>query len=666
MDEATREIFAGINGAERTVFFALAYGSLATFAIGLFLRMSYWARGTGDQEPAFSGLGRRGADMLNHMLLQPRIRSASSAGWLHLLIFWGFLVLFVGTEILTVEIDTPLIFFSGVFYLIFSLVMDLFGVLLLIGVAMATYRRYVLRPARTQGPAYGFPLALLGLLAITGFLAEGLRMGQVDNAWYAWSPAGALVAAMAADTQTHVLTGWHHDVWWAHAVIAFVFIAAIPFGPLRHAVVAPLSLFFQSRRPTGALTTPFLLENLETGAAQRTPPEIAADMTWGQRMALDACTECGLCEDACPAWAADRPLSPKKVVVGLRSKVNRWGASPSTLFRDLIGEAEAWSCTTCGACVNACPVGVRHTDYLVDARRAHLMAKRATPTMATALETLRTQGNPFGMGAEQRLAWAANLPAGTKVETVDKASEVDVIYWVGCAGAFDEQGQRTARAIAELLGRAGARFAVLGPEERCTGDPARRLGEEGLFQQLARTNIECLNGHGATKILTTCPHCFNTLKNEYPDFGGNYDVVHHTDYLAALVSEGRLTLEPSGANDTVTYHDSCYLGRHNDIFDSPRDLLRAVFPDNLQEMACAKSESFCCGAGGGHAWFDLEQGEKINAIRYDQATTTGAQALVTACPYCRIMFDEVASARDEAGRLRVRDVAEIVNEASRP
>jgi Fe-S oxidoreductase len=427
-----------------------------------------------------------------------------------------------------------------------------------------------------------------------------------------------------------------------------------------------LSLFFRSRKPTGALTTPFVLEDLETGATPRTPPETAADMTWGQLMALDACTECGLCEDACPAWAAGRPLSPKKVVVGLRAKANRWGSAPSTPFRDLIGEAEAWSCTTCGACVTSCPVGVRHTDYLIDARRAHLMANRATPTMATALDTLRTHGNPFGMDAAQRLAWTANLPAGTVVETVDKASDTDVIYWVGCAGAFDEQGQRTARAVAELLSRAGVRFAVLGPEERCTGDPARRLGEEGLFQQLARTNIERLDGHGVTKILTTCPHCFNTLKNEYPDFGGVYDVVHHTDYLAALMSEGRLTVQPSAADDTVTYHDSCYLGRHNGIFDSPRDLLRAVFPDNLEEMACTKSESFCCGAGGGHAWFELGQGEKINAIRYDQAATTGAQTLVTACPYCRIMFDEVGSARDQADRLCVRDVAEIVNEASRP
>jgi len=667
MDEATREIFFGISGFERTAFFTLAYASLSIFAGGLLLRMFYWARGASYPKLTFRSLGNRTAHTLWHVFLQPRLLKASSAGWLHLLIFWGFLILFVGTEILTVEIDTPLSFFSGTFYLVFSLTTDVFGVLLLIGVCMAVHRRYVIRPARLKGPAYGLPLTLLGFLAVTGFVVEGLRLAHSDPAWYAWSPAGALVATMTESIETPTLAAWHHDLWWVHAVIAFVFIATIPFGPLRHAVVAPLNWFLRDRRPSGALTTPYHLEDLKSGAIDRAAPEIAGDFSWIQLMALDACTECGLCEEACPAWVAKRPLSPKKTVVNLRNNLNRWSGDPSIPLRQLVGEAEAWSCTTCSACMSVCPVGVRHVDYLVDARRVHIMANQASPTMASALETLRVHGNPFGMGAEQRLAWTANLPAGTKVDIADNGSEIDLIYWVGCSGAFDEQGQKTARAIAELLSRAGIRFAVLGPKERCTGDPARRLGEEGLFQQLASANITNLDKHKDTKILTSCPHCFNTLKNEYPDFGGHYEVVHHTSYLAGLVAEGRLDVRPSGAggNSVVTYHDSCYLGRHNDIFDAPREILSAALSANLKEMKSSRTDGFCCGAGGGHAWFDLDKGEKINAIRYDQAVETGADTIATACPNCHIMFDEVGSGREEAERLQVRDVAEILNEATR-
>jgi Fe-S oxidoreductase/nitrate reductase gamma subunit len=668
MDAATREIFSGIGSVEKAIFFTLAYASLAVFAGGFLVRMWYWTRGTAHSEPVGRSIAARAAEAIRHVFLEPRIRTAPSAGWVHLLIFWGFLVLFVGTEILTVEIDTSLSFFSGLFYLLFSLATDLFGVVLLTGVVIASYRRYVLRPTRLEGPAYGLPLALLGLLAVTGFVVEGLRLAHTQSVWYAWSPAGALVAAATESVAPAVLSGWHHDLWWGHAVIAFVFIAFIPFSPLRHAVVAPLNWFVRDCRVTGSLSTPFRLEDLESGVTDRVRPETVADLSWTQLMALDACAECGLCEEACPAWAADRPLSPKKTVIALRDQTNHWNGEPSAPLAELIGDSEAWSCTTCGACVTTCPVGIRQMDYLVDARRAHMMANHAPPTMAAALETLRTHGNLFGAGAEQRLVWTADLPAGTKVDIADETAEFDVIYWVGCAGAFDEQGQRTARAIAELLSRAGVRFAVLGPKEQCTGDPARRLGEEGLFQQLAKANIASLEQYANTKILTTCPHCFNTLKNEYGAFGGDYQVVHHTDYLAELISGGRLTVRPSRIDreSTVSYHDSCYLGRHNDIYDSPREILKAALGSDLREMSCSGSQSFCCGAGGGHAWFDLEQGDKINAIRYAEAQDTGADTIATACPYCRIMFDEAGSARDTEARLRVRDVAEILNEASRP
>jgi Fe-S oxidoreductase len=665
MEEATREIFAGISGVERTAFFALAYGSLIVFVGGLGARMWQWARGRKDPRLKARPIGARIRYLLKHGFLQPRVRRASSAGWLHLLIFWGFLVLFVATELLTVEIDTPLSFFSGPFYLLFSLATDLFGVVLLIGVGAGAIRRYLIRPPRLRNAAYGLPLLLLGLLAVSGFLVEGLRIAHSESVWSAWSPVGSLVArfaAVLADPQT--LPIWHHRAWWGHAVIAFLFIGLIPFGSMRHAIVAPLSLLLRSDRPSGALSTPFRLEELQSGEASRVPPENETDFSWRQLMALDACTECGLCEESCPASAARRPLSPKEVVVDLRARVNRWGQRSPTPLAELIATAAAWSCTTCGVCIEVCPVGVRHIEYLVDARRAAVMNGGAPPTMAKSLEALSTRGNPFGIAAEQRLAWTANLALPTTVEMVDDATAIDVLYWVGCAGAFDEHGQRIARSVAELLGRAGVRFAVLGPAERCTGDPARRLGEEGLFQELACANIAKLDEYGVSKILTSCPHCFNIIKNEYPDFGGNYEVVHHSTYLAELIEAGRLNVN-SVDRGAITYHDACYLGRHNGVVEQPREVLRAASDADLREMQCAGAESFCCGAGGGHAWFDLEHGEKINAIRYDQAAATGAETIATACPYCALMFDEISSARDEASRLSVRDIAEILNEASR-
>lgn len=667
MNEATRQLLLGITDAERTAFFVLAYAAVAVCAGGLGLRIWYWARGRAAAQFNVRTLARRIVTLLEHACLQPRLRAAPSAGWIHLAIFWGFLVLFVGTELIAVQMHTPLDFFSGAFYLLFSLATDLFGLLLLAGVVLAGYRRYVQRPARSRGAAHGVALLLLGLLAVSGFVLEGLRLAHAGDAWSGWSPVGhgfAVLARGLADPAE--LAVWHHRVWWGHAVIAFGFIASLPFGLLRHALVAPLNLFLQDARPKGALTTPFRLAQIEAGETDRIPPSTGADFAWTQLMALDACTECGLCDRACPALAVGRPLSPKNVVVGLRERMNRWHGAGATPLRQLIAEDAAWSCTTCGACIEVCPVGIRHTDYLVDARRDALTQGRAKPDMARALDHLQTCGNPYGVADDRRLAWAANLPLTTRVQTLTEAADIEVLYWVGCAGAFDERGQRVARAVAELLGRAGVRYAVLGPQERCSGDPARRLGEEGLFQQLARSNIATLDAHRITKVLTHCPHCFHTFKHEYPDFGGHYEVVHHAEFLAQLVATGRLQLTARSGDASITYHDACHLARYNGIVDAPRAVLRAASGAAPREMQASGRAAQCCGAGGGHAWFDLGLGTKMNAARYDQALATGAGTLATACQFCALMFEEIGSARDAHQRLRVRDIAELLNEAASP
>jgi Fe-S oxidoreductase len=414
------------------------------------------------------------------------------------------------------------------------------------------------------------------------------------------------------------------------------------------------------------LTTPFRLEEVAAGTATATGPVLATDLTRQQLLSLNACTECGLCELACPASAAGRPLSPKRVVTQLRDHLGQDGVAFRHMpIEEVVPPDEAWSCTTCRACVDACPVSVQHIEFILDIRRAVVMKSRVEPGISAVLHKLVATGNPFGLPAAQRTAWTAGLPAGVHVAVAGQSQGFEVLLWVGCAGAFDTRAQRISQAVATVLSRAGVRFAVLGAEENCTGDPARRLGEEGLFQQLARKNVDILGKYGVQTIVTTCPHCFNTLKNEYPEFGGEYAVLHHSELIASLLAQGRLNVDPIDADCRLTYHDACYLGRHNGVYDAPRTTLVAATGAPVREMPRSHAQSFCCGAGGANAWFDLRLGTRINALRYDEAVSTGAKQVATACPFCVTMFEEIAGSRAPDQRLEVRDLAEIIEGASR-
>ncbi|MBV9661753.1 MAG: (Fe-S)-binding protein, partial [Acidimicrobiales bacterium] len=422
---------------------------------------------------------------------------------------------------------------------------------------------------------------------------------------------------------------------------------------------------------------------------------LISHLTWKQRLDLLSCTECGRCQDQCPAWATDKPLSPKLVIMDLREQLfassaellrgqpllpipnavpvavgaaaEEGGAAAKPLVPDVIQPDVLWSCTTCGACVEQCPVDIEHVDTIVDMRRYQVLIEAQFPTEAnTMLRNVENRGDPWGLGSNQRLAWTEGL--GFEVPVVDATipDDVEYLFWVGCAGALDERARRTTQAIARLLHQAGITFAVLGPRESCTGDPARRLGNEYLFQTQAQMNIETLQSANVRKIVASCPHCFNSIAREYPALGGDFEVYHHTQLLEKLLSSG--SLRPSApVEQKITYHDPCYLGRHNEVYDEPRGVLNHVPGVKLEEMHRCRNKGFCCGAGGARMWLEENIGTRINVNRTDEALGTGADVISTACPYCLIMLDDATKARQAEGSVpesvRVLDVAQVLEQS---
>ncbi|MCP4784544.1 MAG: 4Fe-4S dicluster domain-containing protein [Fuerstiella sp.] len=681
----SREIFGNVSDVSKFVFYGLAFIAVASFSVGIYQRSRLWKLGvkqTGQRSNRIS-LRRIARDVL----LQRRMLGRPQASLAHRLLFRGFLVLFIGTLLIAVEHvladllgrePTDPLFHKGIYYAVYEVVLDLFGLALLTGSTIFMVRR--MRPGSSfarSAPDW-IVLAVFLMIGLSGYLVEGLRIihAETPMPWFSFVGCAVAESCQTLGMTSRTAGQWHVLVWWAHAIMALIFIAAFPYTRLLHSVAGALHLTTRDEIP-GAMRLVSLEELEETG---RVGVGSIEHFDRVQLREMDACVSCGRCEDSCPAFEAGKPLSPREVVQDLRTHLNAAGplllakksdatAGKATdgkiavLHSEIISEETLWSCTTCGACANICPIGVSPQRMITDMRRYLIGEGKLRGAPAASLQKTQRSGNPWGLPAEERFAWAEGL----KVPTVVENPEFEILYWVGCAASYDRRIQRVARSIVKLLNAADVSFAVLGSQERCTGESARRMGDEFLFQELAAANVENLNEHGVKRIVAHCPHCVNSLLHDYPQMNGRYEVVHHSQLLAQLIKEGRLEAAPEapgGDSGKVTFHDPCYLARAVGVTEPPRQILAkgkcGGKPEQVVELSRNRQQTACCGAGGGRMWFDDAPSERSGGGRVEEIVATGADTVAVGCPFCLVMLsDGVANSNSD---MKVLDVAEILAE----
>ena len=654
--EATREFYWNVGPGVNALMYPMAAIAIFLCLWGFYRRLATYR--LGQRLDRTDRLTERVILFLKEAFGQLRVLLVRLPGSMHALFFWGFLLLFIGTLLVMLQVDftEPLFsrrFLTGTFYLAFKIVLNTAGlaaIAMLLGFAI---RRFLVQPKGLQtGKDDYLSHILILVILVTGFLLEAIRMALTelpDQLWLArFSYGGLPIAWLLQGREAEQLRLLHKGLWWFHLVLALGFIALIPFTKLRHLFLTGVNYLFTDLRPKGSMET----INLEDESRESYGAATVAELTWKDIYDADACTACKRCQDRCPAWDTGKPLSPMRVVQQIGEVAFD---SPGASLIETVSREVLWECTTCRACQEICPANIEHVNKILEMRRHMALMEGDFPgdEVRGALGQLEVNGNPFGLGFAQRGVWAAGLD----VAILGEGGQADILYFVGCYAAFDRRNQAVARDFVRICCAAGIRVGILGKEETCCGDPPRKLGNEYLYQMEARANIELMRQYGVTKVVTTCPHCYQTLARDYRDLGFEAQVEDYTSFIATLIREGRLPIAATGFD--CSYHDSCYLGRYQDSYAAPREVLAGAGA-RIAEMERRGAESFCCGGGGGLVLAEERVGSRISETRIAMAVATGAPLLVSNCPFCLTLFEDGIKTGGFEGRIQAKDLAEIV------